>query len=57
MYNLKEQISDSLKNLITIVVYSWSVEEAIYWLRHTVNLPEYSKVFRKKKVSGKTIPR
>lgn len=38
-------------------VYKWSVEEVIHWLKYTVYLPEYARIFRQHKVNGKQIPR
>jgi len=40
-----------------ISVYNWTVEEVVHWLKYTVVLPEYAKLFRKHKIDGKQIPR
>lgn len=50
-------IDELWKKWIGSSVYRWSIEEVVYWLKYTVELPDYARVFRKHKVNGKLIPR
>lgn len=38
-------------------VYNWTVEETVYWLANSVELPEYSQLFELNSVNGTQLPR
>uniref|UniRef100_A0A8C1G1L3 Stromal interaction molecule 2b n=1 Tax=Cyprinus carpio TaxID=7962 RepID=A0A8C1G1L3_CYPCA len=38
-------------------VHNWTLEDAVQWLKESVELPQYEKNFREFKVDGNTLPR
>lgn len=38
-------------------VYNWTVDETVYWLVNSVELPEYSQLFELNSVNGTVLPR
>ncbi|KAI7814744.1 putative stromal interaction molecule 2, partial [Triplophysa rosa] len=38
-------------------VHNWTIEDAVQWLKESVELPQYEKNFREFKVDGNTLPR
>ncbi|KAF3697882.1 Stromal interaction molecule 2 Precursor [Channa argus] len=38
-------------------VHNWTVEDTVWWLKESVELPQYEKNFREFRVTGNTLPR
>lgn len=47
----------SAKHFFLSSVHNWTVEDAVQWLKESVELPQYEKHFRDFGVTGNTLPR
>ena len=49
--------NENVTSNIFSLVYNWKNEDVLIWIKVTVGLPQYEKIFREKNIDGKSIPR